>query len=74
MSSDNSNFAKKMTKILSETAQVDEASSGVWFDGWRAGVRVPSRSDPPEVARPHSWLLCVGWKRHRLIDVAEVPG
>jgi hypothetical protein len=26
-----------------------------------------------EVARPRSWLLIKGWRRHRLIDPAEVP-
>jgi hypothetical protein len=55
---------------------LDECSSGRWFDGWRAP---PPRGDPvaPEVhdvARPHTWLLEKGWRRHRLIDPAEVPG
>ena len=28
----------------------------------------------PEVARARTWLLSLGWKRHGLIDPAEVPG
>lgn len=54
--------------------QLDAASSGRWFDGW---VRAPASSDwaePPEVAQPRTWLLALGWRRHRRIDPAEVPG
>jgi hypothetical protein len=57
---------------------VDELSSGRWFDGWR------DRTHPPhtQTAAPHAravaaartWLLRVGWRRHRLIAVDEVPG
>jgi len=53
---------------------LDAASSGRWFDGWR---RVPGSREPPEspeVAPPRTWLLAVGWRRHGLIDPAEVPG
>lgn len=54
--------------------RLDEASSGSWFDGWSReppGTRAP-RS--PEIARPRTWLLAKGWRRHRLIDPAETPG
>ena len=55
--------------------RLDEASSGRWFDGWR---REPpgtaNRHGPPEVALPRTWLLSRGWRRHRLIDPAEIPG
>jgi hypothetical protein len=57
---------------------LDSASSGRWFDGWR---RVPGSREPPpekrkyrEVAPPRTWLLSVGWRRHGLVDPAEVPG
>jgi hypothetical protein len=59
----------------------DPASSGEWFDGWKlASTRVPSageRAAPanqPPVARARTWLLTVGWRRHGLLDPAEVPG
>jgi REP element-mobilizing transposase RayT len=55
-------------------ARVDEASSGRWFHGWRGSVRRGRRPEPPEVAPAHTWLLRVGWRRHGLVDVAEVPG
>jgi len=54
---------------------LDEASSGRWFPGWRRAFA--SREPPPErpeVAVPRTWLLSVGWRRHGLIDPAEVPG
>jgi REP element-mobilizing transposase RayT len=58
--------------------RLDAASSGRWFDGWR---RVPGShgpppevSDTPGVAPPRTWLLSVGWRRHGLVDPAELPG
>jgi putative transposase len=53
----------------------DAASSARWFDGWVA--RGEPRSSPPgvpEVARPHTWLARVGWRRHGLIDPAAPLG
>ena len=53
---------------------LDVASSGAWFDGWRwpppANATLPLRA----VARPRSFLLTKGWRRHGLVDPAEVPG
>jgi REP element-mobilizing transposase RayT len=50
---------------------VDPASSGRWFDGWR---RSPAQaSDPPAVARPHTWLVQNGWRRRGLIGLDEIP-
>ncbi len=60
--------------------RLDRASSGQWFDGWkRDAVRVtgaardPRPAEPP-VARARTWLLRVGWRRHGLLDPADVPG
>jgi REP element-mobilizing transposase RayT len=54
---------------------LDGASSARWFDGWRpaAANRLPETRTLPEVARPHTWLLRVGWRRHGLIDPGELP-
>jgi REP element-mobilizing transposase RayT len=53
----------------------DPASSGRWFDGWRnTTAPAPTAADLCEVAPARTWLLRVGWRRHRLIDLAEVPG
>jgi REP element-mobilizing transposase RayT len=51
------------------------ASSGRCFDGWRRNPLTDVRmSDPIPVARPRTWLLAIGWRRHGLIDPSEVPG
>ena len=54
--------------------RLDEASSGCWFDGWSREPPAARAKGAREVARPRSWLLAKGWRRHRLIDPAEMPG
>ena len=54
--------------------RIDEASSGRWFDGWRIGLPPVALDGDPEIAIPRTWLMCVGWRRHGLIDLCEVPG
>jgi hypothetical protein len=57
--------------------RLDEASSGRWFDGWKTNNRLVAGSalrDRREVSRAHTWLLRLGWRRHGLVDAAEVPG
>ncbi len=63
------------------SVHVDGASSARWFDGWRrgwrqrlGGARRGLDDGRPEVARPRTWLLNVGWRRHGLVDPAEIPG
>ena len=53
--------------------KVDPASSGRWFDGWR-DRRSGRAPDPAAVAAPRTWLLGVGWRRHGLLSLDEVPG
>ena len=69
-------LAKSRGVSRSTTAHLDGASSARWFDGWRpeAVSRIPIASGASEVARPRTWLLRVGWRRHGLVDPAEVPG
>jgi hypothetical protein len=67
--------------------RLDPASSAGAFDGWRrssmirvgaiSGSRTPPGIRDLEIAptaKPGTWLLRTGWRRHRLIDPAEVPG
>jgi len=56
--------------ILPSRVPFDPASSARWFDAWRPEVarRIPGSRASPEVARPRTWLLRVGWRRQGLID------
>ncbi len=72
--------AKAITKAK-RIVRLDPASSGRWFDGWkreRIGtgreVTTPTLALPSPVARARTWLLAVGWRRHGLLDPADVPG
>jgi len=55
---------------------IDLFASGLWFDGWKeAGVgRTVKGPEERPTVQARSWLLNVGWRRHGLIRVAEVPG
>jgi REP element-mobilizing transposase RayT len=65
----------KQRRRAAPPVRLDEASSGRWFDGWRRRPRGPtSDGKAREVAPAHSWLLRAGWRRHGLVDPAEVPG
>jgi len=54
---------------------MDVRSSGWWFDGWkeRTTFRGLERVLTP-VMKARSWLLNLGWRKHRLISIYEVPG
>jgi REP element-mobilizing transposase RayT len=69
-------LAKSRGVSRSAPVHLDGASSARWFDGWRpeAASRIQVSSGASEVARPRTWLLRVGWRRHGLVDPAEVPG
>jgi REP element-mobilizing transposase RayT len=54
---------------------VDPFSSGAWFDGWReSGPATCHPGTPPSAAAARTWLLAVGWRRHGLLSVDEIPG
>jgi REP element-mobilizing transposase RayT len=69
-------LAKARRSAMSR-ALVDPGSSGRWIDGWRrgsAGRGIEAPAAAREVARPRTWLLATGWRRHGLVDPAELPG
>src|SRR5262249_11936696 len=82
-------LAGNIRKTPTAVACLDRASSARWFDGWkRPGLGAAMRpalgrpsaaraaSVPPErpaVARARTWLLTVGWRRHGLLDPADIP-
>jgi len=58
-------------KVQLAGTRPDPCSSGRWFDGWRDWL---ARGPGAPVARARTWLLRVGWRRHRLIGLCETPG
>jgi REP element-mobilizing transposase RayT len=53
---------------------VDLFASGLWFDGWRERIRARGLPAAIPVAAGRTWLLTLGWRRHGLIRLDEVPG
>jgi REP-associated tyrosine transposase len=64
----------KLGRAMPRIAEIDPASSGRFFSGWNRRFQPASALHPPPVASPRTWLLSVGWRRHGLLDPAEVPG
>jgi REP element-mobilizing transposase RayT len=54
----------------------DPYSSARAFDGWSTppALRLRPNAELLPTAFPRCWLLTVGWRRHRRVDPAEVPG
>ncbi len=68
--------ARRHAPARGRAGAIDPASSGRWFDGWRRLLTGGEHGDAggPAVARPLTWLLRRGWRRHGLIDPDESPG
>jgi hypothetical protein len=58
------------------SAMLDPYSTAIRFTGWKEVPRfaVPVGYEPLPAAAPETWLLRVGWRRHGLVSVHEVPG
>ena len=52
-------------------AGIDPYTSGAELDGWRPAVEQDREGSA--VLQPRTWLLSRGWKRHGLLDQAEIP-
>jgi REP element-mobilizing transposase RayT len=72
--------AAKARAGVTALSRLDTASSARWFDGWKRGLALTRATKgigpdaPRPVARARTWLLGVGWRRHGLLDPADVPG
>jgi len=51
----------------------DPFSSGPWFEGWKGRIAEVSITSSGFLNRARTWLLGVGWHRHGLIHIREVP-
>ena len=65
-------LAQRRGRAAVRGSEIDPASSGRWFHGWKIGVTSPP-GDPP-VATARTWLLRVGWRRYGRIERTEIPG
>ena len=72
---------KARSAVRAMEALLDPASSARWFDGWKLQKAMAESAREPAagrerapVARARTWLLTVGWRRHGLLEPAEVPG
>jgi putative transposase len=54
--------------------QIDLFSSGKFFSGWSGRSIRPLSKEEPTVVEPKTWLLSVGWRKHGLIRIDEIPG
>lgn len=53
---------------------IDTFTSAPWFDGFRETMTVRGiETVPRPVTDAHTWLLTIGWRRHGLLSVHEVP-
>ncbi len=57
---------------------IDTFTSAPWFDGFRESMRVTVKGRgieamPRPVTDAHTWMLTIGWRRHGLLSVHEVP-
>jgi|SRR5712671_369990 len=55
-------------------AAIDSFTSAPWFDGFRETIRVRGLE---AIVRPvtaaRTWMLAIGWRRHGLLSVHELP-
>ncbi len=55
-------------------APVDTFTSGPWFDGWKETIRFAGlEAHIRPISDAKTWLLSVGWRRHGLISVYDMP-
>jgi len=55
-------------------ARIDPRSSGPRFTGWREPVGPRDATTDLGTVPARTWLLRVGWKRHGLLGLDEIPG
>lgn len=66
------NFQKHRS-VIGEGAFSDPCSSAATFDGYARTLTIFDDSAPWPIVTPRTWLLRAGWRRHGLLDPADVP-
>ena len=53
---------------------IDPFTSAPWFDGFRETLVIRGlETIPRPVTEAHTWMLCIGWRRHGLLSVHDLP-
>ncbi len=53
---------------------IDTFTSAPWFDGFRETIVVRGIAAMPRpVTAAHTWMLTIGWRRHGLLSVHDLP-
>ena len=61
-------------RMLLVRQAIDTFTSAPWFDGYRERFVVRGlEAVPRPTADARTWLLRVGWRRHGLLSVHELP-
>lgn len=74
------NTRHHVPELENDPTWFDPCSSAAWFDGWAQPIEAdtPWKREllerPAPTARPRTWLLSVGWRRHGPLRFDEVPG
>ena len=69
------NNFRKHGHVTIGTGAFDYYSSAQHFDGWSEPLFDSFEEPGPWTeAKPRTWLLAIGWKRHGLIHPEEIPG
>ncbi len=61
---------------------IDPASSAAWFDGWQHPHHLDRTAywiaqllrHPRPTQPPRTWLCTLGWRRHGLLSIDDIPG
>jgi REP element-mobilizing transposase RayT len=62
---------QNVRKHVRRATGLDPCSSARWFRGWRRVVAAPLAGAPVVAAR--TWLARIGWRRHGLLHLGEMP-
>ena len=61
-------------RVVSAPQPIDMFTSAPWFDGWREPVRVRGlEAIVRPVTEARTWMLTIGWRRHGLLSVHDLP-
>ena len=53
---------------------IDTFTSAPWFDGFRETLTIRGLDAVPRpVTEAHTWMLTIGWRRHGLLSVHDLP-